>query len=211
MLQLMIKRLDGFAPLQRKILLYCFCTETALIMKPMCAQVEAEIQANPEIPIHMFTVWHMTVPSQNIYSNIYKNPKMMGLINTQGYVVYRELLVARTPLSREEALSVLEYIQEIWFEQRYMLLTRVEENGTPTGIIMRQYIRSLNRKGLMFLQNESIWKRTPNNWTTMRFLYGEIRNKQGYPMGMQVPDTVRCDLTKAIEDYVEMHNKISMW
>lgn len=210
MLQLMIKHLEGFAPVQRKILLYCFCTDTSLIMKPICAKVEAEIQANPEIPIHMNTVWHMTVPSQNIYSNIHKNQKTMELMNTQGYVVYRELLVARKPLSRDH-LRLLEQIQEIWFEQRYALLTRAEENGTPTGIIMRQYISNLSRRGLMFAQNESIWKRTRHNWTTAKFLHGEIRNKQGYPMDMQLPHSVSCDLTKAIADYVDMHNKISIW
>jgi hypothetical protein len=214
----MKRHLEGFEPIQRKILLYCFCTETALIMKPMCAKVEAEIQANPEIPIHMFTIWHLLMLPKNIYSNIYKNSKKMELMNTQGYVVYRELLVARIPLDlickpiiSREPLRLLSQIQEIWFEQRYMLLTRAEENGTPTGIIMRQYIRSLSRRALVFLQHESIWKRTSYNWTTARFLHAEIRDKNGYPMGMQVPAAVHYDLTKAIADYVEMHNKISIW
>ena len=214
MLQLMKKHLEGFEPIQRKILLYCFCTETASIMKPMCAQVESEIQANPEIPIHMFTIWHLLMLPKNIYANIYKNPKKMEMMNTQGYVVYRELLVARMQLNDEllrDALRLLTQIQEIWFEQKYMILTRAEENGTPTGIIMRQYIRSLSRRGLVFLQHESIWKRTSYNWTTARFLYGEIRNKQGRIMDMQMPAAVHCDLMKAIEEYIEMHNKNSIW
>lgn len=214
MLQLMIKHLEGFAPLQRKILLYCFCTDTALIMKPMCAQVEAEIQDNPEIPIHMFTVWHIIMLPRSIYSDIYKTPKKMELMSTQGYVVYRELLVARMQINDDllrDALRLLAQIQEIWFEGRFMLLTRGEENGTPTGIIMRQYIRSLNRRGLVFLQHESIWKRTSYNWTTARFLHGEIRDKKGRLMDIQMPAAVHCDLMKAIADYVEMHNKISIW
>lgn len=214
MLQLMIKRLEGFAPLQRKILLYCFCTETALIMKPMCAQVEAEIQDNPEIPIHMNTVWHIIMSPRSIYSDIYKTPKKMELMSTQGYVVYRELLVARMQINDDllrDALRLLAQIQEIWFEGRFMLLTRGEENGTPTGIIMRQYIRSLSRRGLVFLQHESIWKRTSYNWTTARFLHGEIRDKKGRLMDIQMPAAVHCDLMKAIADYVEMHNKISIW
>jgi hypothetical protein len=214
MLQLMIKRLEGFAPLQRKILLYCFCTDTALIMKPICTQVEAEIQANPEIPIHMNTAWHITMPPRSIYSDIYKTPKKMELMSTQGYVVYRELLVARMQINDNllrDAMRLLVQIQEIWFEGRYMLLTRGEENGTPSGIIMRQYIRSLSRRGLVFLQHESIWKRTSYNWTTARFLHGEIRNKKGRLMDMEMPAAVHCDLMKAIADYVEMHNKISIW
>jgi hypothetical protein len=214
MLQLMIKHLEGFAPLQRKILLYCFCTDTALIMKPMCAQVEAVIQENPEIPIHMNTVWHIIMRPRSIYSDIYKNPEKMVMINTQGYVVYRELLVARIQVNGNllrDAMRLLIQIQEIWFETKYIILTRAEENGTPTGIIMRQYIRSLSTRGLVFLQHESIWKRTSYNWTTARFLHGEIRNKKGRLMDMQMPAAVHCDLTKAIADYVEMHNKISIW
>jgi hypothetical protein len=218
MLQLMKKHLEGFEPIQRKILLYCFCTETASIMKPMCAQVESEIQANPEIPIHMFTIWHLLMLPKNIYANIYKNPKKMEMMNTQGYVVYRELLVARIsldliskPIIGREPLRLLAQIQEIWFEQRYALLTRAEENGTPTGIIMRQYIRSLSRRDILFLQDESIWKRTSYNLTIARFLYGEIRDKQGYPMDMQMPAAVHCDLMKAISEYVNIYNKMSIW
>jgi hypothetical protein len=220
MLQLMIKHLEGFEPIQRKILLYCFSTETALIMKPMCAKVEEKNQQIPEssIHIHMFTIWQLLMPPKNIYSNIYKNPKKMEHMNTQGYVVYRELLVARIPLDlicepiiSREPLRLLAQIQEIWFEQRYMLLTRAEENGTPTGIIMRQYIKSLTRRGLMLRQNESLWKRTSIYLTTATFLFGEIRDKWGCSMDMQLPDAVHHDLTKAIEEYIDMQWKIPVW
>lgn len=215
MLQLMIKHLEGFAPLQRKILLYCFCTDTALIMKPICDQVETSIIINQETPIHMNTAWHL-MQSRNIYSDIYKNPTMLKMLNTQGYVVYRELLVARIQIGNnykfdlgKDASRRLDQLKEIWFEQRYSLLTKDEENGTPTGIIMRQYIADLNRRGLMLRQHESLWKRMTTYSTTAKFLFGEIRNKWGIPMELQY--AVHYDLTRAIEEYVDMQWKIPVW
>ena len=40
----MINQLDGFNPLQNKILMYCLGSPSASVMKPLCVRVEAKRQ-----------------------------------------------------------------------------------------------------------------------------------------------------------------------
>lgn len=45
----MITYLDGFAPLQNKILLYCLGSDTATIMQPIVSEMEKRRQTTKDI------------------------------------------------------------------------------------------------------------------------------------------------------------------
>ena len=85
-------------------------------------------------------------------------------------------------------------------KKAFQLFTKKEVNGTPTGIIMRKYIRGLFNQGYTMLENETLWA---------KFSLGKLIN--GYN---RMPLTIRymnaevfAELTNALNEMTELRDK----
>ena len=131
MLSLINTYLNGFEPLQIKIFMYCLGTPSATAMAPV---LEEKKQKNIGDDI---TAWRF-------YKLEKKKSRQISRIRHTfvSYVVKCELEVAK--LTDSEMINAKEnfkYAEQMLFDTIYLRLTAKEtEHGTPTGIIMRDYI-----------------------------------------------------------------------
>jgi hypothetical protein len=130
---------------------------------------------------------------KNYYSSVYKKANM---VNLGGYIVNRELVVARyqvdSDLGREE-LRRLDTIKRVHLRLKYTRLTDKEMiYGTPTAIIIRNYVAKLLRQGIELREDETMWA---------KFSYGQLLDKYRKPM-TNLPRRIKHDLFKAMDEYV---------
>jgi len=196
MLQSMIKELNGLKPLQNKILMYCLGTPSAAIMNPLCAQIEAKRRDQDDKDENKVTAFRYYTPE-------IKSSKPRKYIRSYlGRAVTEEvkLFKLQDPDLRAEQERIVQMCFEAYLDNRLDILTKKEENGTPTGIIMRKYIRGLFNQGYTMLENETLWA---------KFSLGELIN--GYnrrPLTIrQIKPEVLAELTKALEEMTELRDK----
>jgi hypothetical protein len=118
------------------------------------------------------------------------------MVNLGGYIVNRELVVARyqvdSDLGREE-LRRLDTIKRVHLRLKYTRLTDKEMiYGTPTAIIIRNYVAKLLRQGIELREDETMWA---------KFSYGQLLDKYRKPM-TNLPRRIKHDLFKAMDEYV---------
>jgi len=195
MLQSMIKELDGLKPLQNKILMYCLGTPSAAIMKPLCAQIEAKRRDQDDKDENKVTAFRY-------YKAEIKSTKLRTIRSYLGWAVTEEvkLFKLQDPDLRAEQERIVKRCFDTSFDIKLSDLTEKEENGTPTGVIMRKYIKDLLRKGYTKLENETLWA---------KFSFGELIN--GYnrrPLTIrQIKPEVLAELTEALEEMTELRDK----
>jgi hypothetical protein len=185
-----MKELDGLKPLQIKILMYCLGTDAADIMRPIVNKIKAIMRENPDKPI---TAWNYYMLPKNYYSSVYKKANM---VNLGGYIVNRELTVARyqvdSDLGREE-LRRLDTVKRVHLRLKYTRLTDNEMiHGTPTCIIIRNHLVKLLRQGIQLREDETLWA---------KFSYGQLLDKYRKPM-INLPRSIQNDLFTAMDEYV---------
>jgi len=131
MLQAMINQLDN--SLQNKILMYCLGSPCATIMKPICALVKDNSDANEATAFRYYNAPH---GNKNRY-------RKCGTF--LAFCVIEDLRMIKEKKTILKVLSIrtVEHLYKNQFLQKHTELTKKEENGTPTGIIMRNYIRKL--------------------------------------------------------------------
>ena len=195
MLQSMIKELDGLKPLQIKILMYCLGTPTAAAMKLLCAQIEAKRRDEDDKDENKVTAFRYYTPE-------IKSSKPRHIRSYLGWAVTEEvkLFKLQDPDLRAEQEEVVKRCFNTCFDIKLSDLTEREENGTPTGIIMRGHIKDLSRKGYTKLENETLWT---------KFSCGELIN--GYnrrPLTIrQIKPEVFAELTNALNEMTELRDK----
>jgi hypothetical protein len=186
----MMRELDGLKPLQIKILMYCLGTDTADIMRPIVNKIKEIIQKKPD---NLITVWNYYMSPKNYYSSAYKKAIM---INMGGYIVHRELQIARYNSDcdlKKECERQLNTIKSAHLRIKYTRLADKEMiHGTPTCIIMRNYIAKLLRQGVNLREDETLWA---------KYSYGQLLNKYRKPM-TNIPRSIQNDLFKAMDEYV---------
>ena len=193
MLQSMINHLAGLYPLQNKILMYCLGTPSAEIMKPLCLQIEAKRRDQDDEDENKMTAFRYYQPE------IKSKPKCIR--SFLGWAVTEEakLFKLRDPDLRAEQEQVVKKCFETCFEFKLEDLTEKEENGTPTGVIMRRYIKDLLKKGYTKLENETLWA---------KFSHGELIN--GYnrrPLTIrQIKPDVLAELTNALNEMTALRD-----
>ena len=130
-----MKELDGLKPLQIKILMYCLGNLCATIMKPVCALVKDKdnSDANEATAFRYYNATHGN-------KNRYRRCK-----TALAFCVIEDLRMIKEQKSILKVLGIrtVENLYKNQFLQKYTELNKKEENGTPTGIIMRNYIRKL--------------------------------------------------------------------
>ena len=188
MLQSMITQLDGLKPLQNKIFMYCLGSPCASVMKPLCAQIEAKRQEQEDKDENEVTAWRY-------YNKKFKNVNQYGRHNRFGSLwglcVIEELRMMKEqdPVLKAEGVQQQKRLFKTLVEIRNLELNRNEQNGTPTGIIMRKYMTNLFDKGLKLMENETMWA---------RFSYSQLSSRRSEPLILQ-PE-VRVELTEALNE-----------
>lgn len=188
MLQATINRLDGFNPLQNKIFMYCLGSPTASVMKPLCVRVEAKRQEREDEDENEVTAWRY-------YNKKFKNVNLYGRDNRFGSLwglcVIEELRMMKEedPILKEEGVQQQKRLLKTLVEIKHLELNRNEQNGTPTGIIMRKYMTNLFDRGLKLMENETMWA---------RFSYSQLSSRQSKQLLLQ-PE-IRIELTKALNE-----------
>jgi len=135
MLQAMINQLDGHKPLQIKILMYCLGSPCATIMKPICDQVEAK-RRDEDDEATAFRYYKAPHGNKNRYRNC-KTPLALCVIEDL------RMIKEKKSILKVLGIRVVENLYKNQFLQKHTELTKKEENGTPTGVIMRNYIRKI--------------------------------------------------------------------
>ena len=133
MLQSMIIQLDGHNSLQNKILMYCLGSPCAIIMKPICALVKENSDANEATAFRYYEAPH---GNKNRYR---KCGTPLNLCVIEDLRMIKE----NNSILKVLGIRVVEKLYKNQFLQKQKELTKREENGTPTAIIMRNYIRKL--------------------------------------------------------------------
>lgn len=133
MLSLMIERLVGFEPLQRKILLYCFETPTSTAIKTVITIFEERPEfLKKKEDKNNATLWR------------YYNEKFNAVLgecreHNRNLVAYVELKFAKEIQLNNEKLLKFEELQKIALSNKYYLLSAREcVHGTPSCICIRQ-------------------------------------------------------------------------
>ncbi len=185
-----MKELDGLKPLQIKILMYCLGTDTADIMRTIINKIKEIIQENPD---NLITAWNYYMSPKNYYSSVYKKAKM---VNLGGYIVHRELQIARYKSDcdlKKECQQQLDTIKSAHLRLKYTRLASKEMiHGTSTCIIMRNYITKLLRQGVNLREDETLWA---------KYSYGQLLDKYRKPM-TKLPRSIQTDLFNAMDEYV---------
>jgi hypothetical protein len=185
----MVNQLAGYEPLQNKILMYCLGTPSATAIKLLCAQVGAKRRDQDDEDENKMTAFRY-------YTAEIKSSKLRKQVRSYlGWVVTEELKLIKNqdPDLRADQERIVKTISKTYLNIRLCTLTDEEENGTPTGVIMRKYIKNLLKKGYPLLKNDTLWA---------KFSLGELIS--GYtrePLTIrQVKPEVYADLTKALNE-----------
>ena len=194
MLALMIEKLAGFEPLQRKILLYCFETPTSTAIKPVITVFEERRKSEKDQ--NNATLWR------------YYNENFNAVLrecreDIRNLVAYVELKFAKEMQLNNAKLLKFEELQKIALSNKYYLLSAPESvHGTPSCICIRNYMISLFMRGIQFRDHETLWG---------KFSYGEIRNRHRNNMSHLLCPTVKNDLTNAMKESKQYSSHISFW
>ena len=140
MISLINTHLNGFAPLQNKIFMYCLGSPSAIAMAPVLEIVKEKKEVvNDNRPLDQITAWRFYKPNKTISTKI-----SMRRHTFTSYVITCELEVAKLSDSKmTNAEDNYRYALKRMFEKKQFELTCKEtETGTPTAIIMRDYIES---------------------------------------------------------------------
>ena len=160
MIQSMITHLDGFAPLQNKILLYCLGSDTATIMQPIVAQMEERRLTTEDINCE--TAWRCIKEKPDTVNIALKKAKGYTF---KTYLASMEMLLARLemPGSDPTEKTVIEHHVNLAKHRQFTVinsrLTSPEKYGTPTGNLIRKYVSYILMKGIHLKGNETLWAR----------------------------------------------------
>ncbi len=156
----MIIHLNGFAPLQNKILLYCLESNTASVMQPIVAQMEERRKTTKDINCE--TAWRCIEEKPDSIDLAIK--KVQGL-TFMTHILSLEMSLARLEMpgsnltKKNETEIILRMAKRSLFSITYNRLTSPDKYGTPTGNIMRKYMANLFMRGLHLKGNETMWCR----------------------------------------------------
>jgi hypothetical protein len=197
----MIIQLDGFNPLQNKILMYCLDTPTASIMKPLCARVEAkrQEQANEDEDENEVTAWRYKESTGN--ANFYgRQNRANSFGSILGLYVIEELqtMKEQDPILKQERIQKQKRLLQTLINIKQLELSQKEKNGTPTGVIMRKRMTNFFDNGYTLLENETMWA---------KFSFGEICGSNGRSMVNLLHPEVKADLTKALNELKAEYKK----
>jgi hypothetical protein len=131
----------------------------------------------------------------NLYGR-YKKYNRFG--SFLGYCVIEELRMMKEqdPTLRAERIQTQKRLLQTLVEIRHLELNRNEENGTPTGIIMREYMTNLFDIGLKLMENETMWAK----FSCGQLSCGQLSARRSKSLEELLQPEVRVELTKALNE-----------
>ena len=191
----MISQLAGYEPLQNKILMYCLGTPSAAAMKLLCAQIGAKRRDQDDEDENKMTAFRY-------YKGEIKSNKPRKHVRSYlGWVVREELKLIKNqdPDLRADQERVVKTLSKTYLEIRLCALTDEEENGTPTGVIIRRYIKNLLERGYTLLKDDTIWA---------KFSCGELISNtyNREPLMRYMKPELFAELTKALDVLTELRS-----
>ena len=188
----MITQLDGFNPLQNKILMYCLGSPSASLMKPLCARVEAKRQEQANEDENEATAWRYKESSGNVdFYGTQNRANSYGSILGLYVIIELQTIKEQDPILKQERAQKQQILLKTLINIKQLELSQKEENGTPTGVIMRKSMTDFFDRGYTLLENETMWA---------KFSFGEICGRNGKSMVHLLQPEVRADLTKALNE-----------
>lgn len=161
MLQAMIDRLDN--SLQNKILMYCLGSPCATIMKPICALVKDNSDSNEATAFRYYNAPH---GNKNRY-------RKCGTFLALCVIEDLRMIKEKKSILKVLGIRVVENLYKNQFLQKYTELTKKEENGTPTCVIIRKYITNLLSSGFKLMDNETM---------CVKFSCGQLSTRRHKPL-----------------------------
>jgi hypothetical protein len=140
MISLINTYLNGLAPIQNKILMYCLGSPSAIAMAPVLAIVEEKKhELKNTRPLDQITAWRFYKPNQTVAKR-----NSMRRHTFTSYVIIFELEVSKLSDSKmPNAEENYKYASKRLVEKKQIELTCKEtEIGTPTAIIMRDHFET---------------------------------------------------------------------
>lgn len=170
----MITHLNGFAPLQNKILLYCLDSNTATVMQPIVSEMEERRKNTKDINCE--TAWRCIEEKPDSIDAAIKKAQGFTFMT---YLVSLEMTLARLEMpgsnrtKKNETEINLRMAKRSRFEITHNRLTSPDKYGTPTGNLMRKYMANLFMRGLHLKGNETMWGRFSCGEVVFRSRYAE--------------------------------------
>jgi hypothetical protein len=188
----MITQLDGFNPLQNKILMYCLGSPSASVMKPLCALVKEKRQEQANEDENEVTAWRYKESTGNADAYGRQN-RANSYGSILGLYVITELqtIKEQDPILKQERAQKQQILLKTLINIKQLELSQKEKNGTPTGVIIRKSMTNFFDRGYTLLENETMWA---------KFSFGEICGRNSKSMVHLLQPEVRADLTKALNE-----------
>lgn len=151
---LMARYLCGEPYLQKYILLYCLGTPTADIMAPLAQRAQEARQTSGDDNL---TAWRIHPANQKSLRSINQRHRSTFTVRVSGIAYELRLCKMADTVQKQALARSLENHRETEFELHYRDLIDVLVGGTFSGVLMRDYVAHMRRKGME--PTETLWAR----------------------------------------------------
>jgi len=151
---LMARHLCGEPYLQKYILLYCLGTPTADIMAPLAKRAQ---EARQERSDDNVTAWRVNRAKEISLRSVNLRHKSTFSVRVSGIAHELRLCKTADSVQKQSFLRALERHRATEFALQYIDLTTVIVGGTCSGVLMREYVEHMRRKGME--PTETLWAR----------------------------------------------------
>jgi hypothetical protein len=151
---LMARHLCGEPYLQKAILLYCLGTPTADVMAPLVKRAQQEREARGDVNV---TAWRINRAKEMSLRSVNLRHKSGYSVRVSGIAHELRLCKMEDSLQKQSFLRTLGRHRETEFALQYLDLTSEAVGGTYSGVLMREYVQHMRRKGME--PTETLWAR----------------------------------------------------
>lgn len=151
---LMARHLCGEPYLQNYILLFCLGAPTADIMSPLVKRAQEARQTSGDDNL---TAWRIHPANQKSLRSIYQRHRSTFTVRVSGIAYELRLCKTADSVQKQSFLRALERHRATEFALQYIDLTTVIVGGTCSGVLMREYVEHMRRKGME--PTETLWAR----------------------------------------------------
>jgi len=151
---LMARHLCGEPYLQKYILLYCLGAPTANIMAPLVKRAQKARQERGDDNV---TAWRINRAKEISLRSVNLRHKSTFSVRVSGIAHELRLYKTADSVQKQSFLRALGRHRETEFALQYIDLTTVIVGGTTSGVLMREYVEHMRRKGME--PTETLWAR----------------------------------------------------
>ena len=151
---LMARYLCGEPYLQKYILLYCLGTPTADVMAPLVKRAQQERQARGNDNV---TAWRINRAKEISLKSVNLRHRSTFTVRVSGIAYELRICKMEDSVQKQSFIRSLEGHRATEFALQYLDLTTEVFGGTSSGVLMREYVQHMRRKGME--PTETLWAR----------------------------------------------------